>query len=344
MNRLFLLGPFPPPYGGVAIYDQALLEILRDRGLDVRQRAVREEPGPDAVTPTVTGVLSLFREARAGDVVLDSATWLLEYPVLRIAAAWLPLRRSRRFRWIKVIHDATLPGRFDAMSAARRTIGRRTAAEADALVVVEPGLARWASSTLGRDEGVHVIPSLLPLPSSAVPAPPQPADPAGGTIIASVGVFTATYGFRDLAEAVERLRGEPGIPIELILLDGGFADDPDYRRETLRGRPWIRTLPPMARAEVLRVLGSSDLFVRPSRHEAYGLCRVEALWMGTPVVATDAGETRGMRTYASGDVDALAARILEVLRDPGARDEARGAGDRLRAEAEANLGALVRLL
>ncbi|MGD8377306.1 MAG: glycosyltransferase family 4 protein [Acidobacteriota bacterium] len=344
MNRLLLLGPFPPPYGGVAIYDQALLEILRERGLDAHRRAIRVEPGPDAVPPGLAGVRSLFRETGADDVVLDSATWLLEYPVFRIAAAWFPLRRFRRFRWIKVIHDGTLPGRFHAMPAARRAIGRRAVAEADAVVVVEPGLARWVSSALGRDEGVHVIPSLLPLPPSAVPGPPQPAEDAGGKVVASVGVFTEPYGFRDLAEAVERLRGETGIPLELVLLDGGFADDPDYRRATLRGRSWIRTLPPMARAEVLRVLGSSDVFVRPSRHEAYGLCRVEALWMETPVVATNVGETRGMRTYAAGDVGALAGRILEVLRDPGARDEARTAGDRFRAEAEANLASLVRLL
>ena len=38
---------------------------------------------------------------------------------------------------------------------------------------------------------------------------------------------------------------------------------------------------------------------------ADGISRIEALWCGVPVVATRAGETRGMLLYDFGDVEQL---------------------------------------
>src|SRR6267143_1372349 len=60
--------------------------------------------------------------------------------------------------------------------------------------------------------------------------------------VCSVGVFFPSYGFKDVAQAVERLRDRTGEDIGLILLDGGFVRDESYRTEVLRDRDWITVL------------------------------------------------------------------------------------------------------
>jgi glycosyltransferase involved in cell wall biosynthesis len=79
--------------------------------------------------------------------------------------------------------------------------------------------------------------------------------------------------------------------------------------------------------------------VRAFAYESYGISRVEAIWCGVPVVATRAGETRGMLTYEFGDVDALVEQLRRALYDPPREDLAAWAAQ-FRREAEENLRAI----
>src|SRR5437762_719691 len=119
--------------------------------------------------------------------------------------------------------------------------------------------------------------------------------------VCSIGVFFPSYGFKDVAEAVERLRNRTSEDIGLILLDGGFVRDEQYRNETLRCRDWITVLEKVPNPELYKILKRSDVFVRAFADESYGIARIEAIWCGIPVVATRAGETRGMLLYDFGN-------------------------------------------
>jgi glycosyltransferase involved in cell wall biosynthesis len=83
----------------------------------------------------------------------------------------------------------------------------------------------------------------------------------------------------------------------------------------------------------------SHAFVRGFGLESYGLSRVEAIWCGLPVVATRAGETRGMLLYDFGDVDALTRQLGRAL-DAGHSGETAGWAEKYRREAEENLKAV----
>ncbi|HWW75630.1 MAG TPA: glycosyltransferase, partial [Pyrinomonadaceae bacterium] len=157
--------------------------------------------------------------------------------------------------------------------------------------------------------------------------------------VCSVGVFIPEYGFLHAAEAVERLRREAGEDICLVLLDGGFARDAAYREEVLRGRPWITVLKNVPHPLVFKLLKRCDAFVRGFGLESYGLSRVEAVWAGLPVVATRAGETRGMLLYDFGDVDALTEQLRRALSGRHARATEEWAALFAR-EAEQNLAAV----
>ena len=83
--------------------------------------------------------------------------------------------------------------------------------------------------------------------------------------------------------------------------------------------------------------------VRAVVREGYGISRVEATWAGLPVVATRAGETRGMLLYDFGDVEGLARQLKSALFAPPRGEVGRWA-EQFRLEAEENLRALEKVL
>ncbi|HEV2800956.1 MAG TPA: glycosyltransferase family 4 protein [Pyrinomonadaceae bacterium] len=75
-------------------------------------------------------------------------------------------------------------------------------------------------------------------------------------------------------------------------------------------------------SELTPHINSLDLYVSPSRAEAFGLATLEALMCGVPTVATDTDGSRELiedgstgRLVPVGDTDALARAMLELLRD-----------------------------
>ena len=161
--------------------------------------------------------------------------------------------------------------------------------------------------------------------------------------VCSIGVFFPSYGFRDVAEAVEELRRRTGKDIGLLLLDGAFVRDEVYREEVLWQRDWITVLEEVPNPQISEIMKRSDVFVRSFEDESYGISRIEALWAGLPVIATRAGETRGMLLYDFGDVDQLVNQLQAVLLYPVWEEPNPWAAE-YRREAENNLQAVAELL
>lgn len=352
-RKVVLLGPLPPPYGGVSVYLSALREHLEPDG--VRTWAPCGDEGERDARTTFfkhrrLGLVPvLLREGR-GARVLDATHFHFEYPHGILLPLWLACKRVLGFEWHKNVHDGSLPARYPDFTRAQKALFRLAANNVDEFVVVSEELRRWLRGEVGVGQKITVIPSLLPIPrrhlERALPASverelaPFLRRPRR---VCAVGVFIESYGFAHAAAAVENLREETGEEIGLALLDGRFARDEAYRAEVLRGRGWITVLENVPNPDVYQIMKRSDAFVRAFGHESYGISRVEAVWCGLPVVATDAGETRGMLTYEFGDVGGLARQLRRALFDPRARDVA-GWAALYRGEAEENLRALRRAL
>ena len=153
-----------------------------------------------------------------------------------------------------------------------------------------------------------------------------------------------SYGFKHVADAVEQLRQRTGEDIGVLLLDGGFVSDESYRDKVLQEREWITVLENVPHPEVNEILKRSDVFVRAVADEGFGISRIEALWAGTPVVATDVGETRGMLLYDFGEnVEQLTSHLQSVLLHP-ASPEPNAWQELYRHEAEEHLQTLVKIL
>jgi glycosyltransferase involved in cell wall biosynthesis len=160
--------------------------------------------------------------------------------------------------------------------------------------------------------------------------------------VISIGAFIPSYGFHQVVAAVESLR-QSRPDVELTLLDGGFARDESYRRMLIADRPWITVHEGVAHDQVGAFLANSQVFVRAFAHESYGLSRVEAILSGTPVIATNIGETRGILTYEFGDVYALTDHLRSVL-SGACRIDLSHWQQVYRREAEQNLQGYIRLI
>lgn len=112
--------------------------------------------------------------------------------------------------------------------------------------------------------------------------------------------------------------------VELLVVLGGLRDiawrwhvigdramDPEYTRrfdaaaKRLRLEPRIRQYGALDQAAIAQVMDSMDLFVFPSRFEAYGMALAEAAAKGLPAVTTEVGAAA--RIYRHGTTGLLAA-------------------------------------
>ena len=345
-RKVILLGPLPPPYGGVSVFMASLVEHLR--GGDAHVWALHGEGQSD--DPRVSFLnhrrfevlRALPREGRGARVV-DLTHFHLEYPNKFLLPPWLALKRALGFEWYKYVLDGSLPERHRGFRPASLALFRAAVGAVDEFVVVSEELRRWLKNEIGVSQRVTVVPCLLPIPERTLDAALSAANESKlapylrrRRRVCSVGVFIPSYGFGHVAAAVERLRAETGEDVGLALLDGTFARDEAYRTGVLGGREWITVLENVPNREVYQVLKRSDAFVRGFGQESYGISRVEALWCGLPVVATTVGETRGMLAYDFGDEEALLRQLRRALFEPDFPSVARWA-DTFRKEAEANL-------
>ena len=351
-KRIILFGPLPPPYGGVAIYMKAL--VARLRGENVRVWIYGgAKPNDKSIRfiahrrlGTLWALLAEARDAR----ILDASHFHLEYPNALLLPLWLALQRYLRFEWYKNILDGSLPKRYPSFGVVQRWLFHRAVKAVDRFVVVSEDLRRWLQEEIKVRQPVTVIPCLMPTPRTESSTPlsnetKEQLEPylAQAKRVCSIGVFIPSYGFRDVAEAVAKLRERTGKDIGLALLDGGFVRDDTYRDEVLEARDWITVLEEVPNPEIYEILKRSDVFVRAFADESYGISRIEAIWSGVPVVATRAGETRGMLLYDFGDVEQLVDQLQTVLFQP-VLGEANPWAARYRQEAEEKLAAVARVL
>lgn len=343
-KKVFLLGPYPPPHGGVSIYVRTLFEHLKPRGLRLwtyGERELRDAQVSFMKEKRRELVPLVLREGR-GARIADCTHFLLEYPSA-LVPVWVVLKRLLGFEWVKIVQDGSLPARHARFTRARRALFSLSASAATEFVVLSEELVRFLREEVGVCQPVTLIRNLFPVMPLEVEEPP----PAGAEAVlhtrarwvCSVGVFIQDYGFLHAARAVESLRRETGEDLGLLLLDGGFASDAAYRDEVLRGREWITVFENVSHPQVFALMRRCAAFVRATLHEGYGLSRVEAIWCGLPVVATRAGETRGMLLYDFGDVDELTRRLRLALSGDHAHATAEWAATYTR-EAEENLKAI----
>jgi glycosyltransferase involved in cell wall biosynthesis len=339
----------PPPYGGVSVFLSAIFAHLRRNNV-LLWSYFHHESDDELVkrfNHRQLGVVPLLLRHGSNSRIVDFSHFHVEYPHPILLPIWLSAKLLVKFYWYKYILDGSLPSRYRNFNSVQRALFRRAISAIDEFIVVSEELSNWLKNEIRVRQKVSVIPCLLNIPQELMARPLS--DQIENDLrpflkhqkkVCSIGTFYPPYGFAHVATAVERLRNENGADIGLLLLDGAFANDDDYRERVLKDRLWIKVLTNVPNEEVYQILRRCDLFVRAFGAESYGISRVEAIWCDVPVVATNVGETRGMLTYEFGDEEKLTELMRQVFAGKKSVDR-EPAAEIFRREAERNLQTFV---
>ena len=153
---------------------------------------------------------------------------------------------------------------------------------------------------------IAMIHTGIELPPSASPRPARRE-----LVVGHMGAFTAEKGQDIAIAAAKEVRAK-------FVLAGEGPRLADLRR----GAPANVTFPGFVQDRAA-FFASLDLFVMPSRSEAWGLAALEAMAHGVPVIASDIGGLREIVEHGrsgwlvrAGDATALARAIHEAVTDP----------------------------
>ncbi|OLD36955.1 MAG: hypothetical protein AUI57_12725 [Candidatus Rokubacteria bacterium 13_1_40CM_2_68_8] len=221
---------------------------------------------------------------------------------------------------------------------------RRAAKWTDRIITLtERGTAEHLARGIGRPEQYVTVPSGVPTERLRAAAPSRAEARArlglapGAFVVVGLGRLIRIKGFDLLVRSLPSVSAQ--ISSTRVLLVG---DGPERTcLETLAGslRVADRVVLTGETADVASHLVAADVVVVPSRNEGMGRVVVEAMALGLPVVAAAVGGIPAViidgecgRLVGPDDVEALAASLVELGRDPGLR---RKLGDAAQERAEA---------
>lgn len=245
------------------------------------------------------------------------------YAVPHATSAWIAREMLDRdaFRIITTLHgtDITLVGQDPSF----QSLTQFSIHKSDGITSVSEYLRRETVEHFDiAPERIEVIPNFVDLAKYArdvYPCHRSKLSEPGEKIITHISNFRPVKRVEDVVRVFARIANE--MPARLLLI----GDGPDRARvqqvgEELGVGDRVSFLG--KQQSVIELLSCSDLFLLLSETEAFGLVALEAMACGVPVVATNTGgipevvedgETGFLA--AIGDIEALAARSIEILSD-----------------------------
>src|SRR5438876_1858718 len=123
-SKIVILGPTPPPYGGVAIFVSALWREVSKRG--VKLWTFSDEQQADKrltyLKPFRLKLIpALMREAFKARII-DSSYIAIEHPHKVLLPMWIVGKLVLRFEWVKIFHDGSLPSRYPGFTRIEKTL------------------------------------------------------------------------------------------------------------------------------------------------------------------------------------------------------------------------------
>ena len=323
--RVLLIGPNPPPHGGVSVHVSGVHQWLNRSGVTCRILDTGAAP---------LGLrfgLTVLRYAFDGWTLhLHTNGHNLKSWLLALACG---LAGKCSGGAILTLHSGLLPGYIQAAPFWRRTLTLLTFSLYKQVVCVSLEIGKTLLS-LGLDSRrMEILPAFLSTEG------PQPAlDPEllawvgrHRPLFSTVLFFRPEYGFDLLVSALARLRRlYPSLGC-LVMGSGEQRPEAENRIREAGLEENILLLGDMDHPRCLALLSASDVFLRPTLRDGDSISVREALCLGVPVVASRVGaRPAGAILFRPGDLEDMLAKIRLAMA-AGSRGNSQSAGcmDRL---------------
>jgi len=326
MRKIILFGPWPLPYGGVAIHMKDLYENLKLLNFPVKVLGWGNFTSQRDIERIYLSrrkwfltLFKIFRYTHSGDIIHKHSV-LTSYPDKYLIKTFLWLVGIKKLKWIETVHDGTLVARFAEFPYSIKKQFPVYLSKAEKIITIGQKLRKFLISIGIQEEKIVVSNPLLPLqiiPNEAkLPQSVRPFFESHSPIITTIGPFHYWYDFKTIVQAFLLLKHEYP-QAGLIIVNMLFTRDSEYEKEVkalIKKSPRdISVISNLEQKMLFSVLRNSNLFIRGVAQESFGISRIEALLMGTPVVATKAGETRYMVLYEYGNPNDLYKKMKAVL-------------------------------
>ncbi len=362
MKVLIGSGIWPPDVGGPASHAPELAEFLRGRGHsveDVTTADARPAKQPYEIRWVDRAAPAGLRHARVAAWIRERASHSdVVYATSMLGRAVLGSTLARRPVVVKLVADEAyerarrwglFEGDLDAFQRfggglrvrALRQARDRALRRVAHLVCPSGYLAALAVDWGVPRERITVLPNAAPVfPSLPSREEARAQLDVGGPLLALAGRITKQKALEVALDALGRVDGV------VLAIAGDGPDLPAVRRRTaelgLDSR--VRFLGPLSRDGVLTLFRAADASLLTSSWENFPHTVVEALAVGTPVIATSVGgvpelvhDGENGLLAPTDDREALAAAIRRLVGEPGLRERLAAAAapsvDHLRPEA-----------
>ncbi|MFC5604152.1 glycosyltransferase [Sporosarcina koreensis] len=309
------------PTFGIFVKNQ--VETLRSKGLEVDVLAIDDPTKGKAAV--LKKYLTWFMKAMIY-ILMNNKGISLTHSHYAFPTGLLSLIGKKLFRlpYVITVHG----GDIDKMAAGNgkiKKITRIILQQADAVIVVGERLRKDVIGNFGvQEEKVHVmsmgVNTEIFKPMAKEEARKELGIPSDVELLLFVGNMIEAKGILDLIDAYKEVqRDHPNAVLHMI---GSSKDEGFMRKFEKHLSERIHHHEPLPQKEVAKWIAAADIFVLPSHHEGFGLVALEAMAVGTTVVASDVGGLSYLLDNEAGilvekqNPASLAAGLKEALEHP----------------------------
>ncbi len=339
-TKVLLVGPLPPPFGGIPTYVKSLSEaFIQDIDLICFNTALPENIAPFN-REGKSSYSSMFENGFLGGIkkILFA---LLSYIRLFVTISqekpdivqvftcsywgywrnWLYILTARLLRKKTIFH---LLNAIDLFYINSDKFGKflltKSLNSADIYLVQSPGLQEWLNrychkKTFGIWNGIDL---------SSIPSCPIfiEKNKFSGTLVGiTVGGLSKNKGTYDILDVLHAFKDQ-GVIINWIFVGNGNLE---YFRKLVKEKGLenqIEFTGPVTEELKWQKLYSADFYCMPSYAEGQPISIIEAMAIGLPIISSDVGSIREMIGYTEcgivvrpGCVDELKKALLDIIQD-----------------------------
>lgn len=314
--KIALLGPYPPPNGGVQTNLAALRRFLLARGISC----------------TVLNI-TRFRKREEEEIYYPKNAFALlwhllrrRYDVLHLHLGGALTRRELALGfvlcsipWSKAVltfHSGGYPQSAGGRTAKPWTLRGFIFRRFDAIVAVNSSIAEVFKKFGVASERVHVIAPDAFFAQDRSELPPALAQFYAGhdPVVLSVSGLEPEYDIDTQLRAFPAIRRRYPKAGLAILGWGSLQEELNARIASSESAGHVQLCGDVPHAAALEAMACARVVIRTSLYDGDSIAVREALHLGTPVIATDtAMRPPGVSLVPVRSLEALTARLLEVL-------------------------------